>query len=57
MQYDQQEDTPMKYRKPEITTMASALESVQSMNAKVEFASGDGEIDYVVTPHAYEADE
>lgn len=47
----------MKYRKPEITTIASALEAVQSNGVKVIQASGDGTDMYDTTPNAYEADE
>jgi hypothetical protein len=47
----------MKYRKPEITTIASALEAVQSHNVKVIQSLLDGDNPYEASPNAYEADE
>ena len=47
----------MKYSQPEITTLAPALQAVQSMNVKVLEAHGDGDDAYITTPGAYEADE
>jgi len=47
----------MKYRKPEITTTAPALDAVQSAHIKVQTVNSDGNDDYATTPGAYEADE
>lgn len=58
MQYDQtMEDTTMKYSKPEITMLASALEAVQSHGVKVQAVIADSPYELEATPSAYEADE
>jgi len=57
MQYDKQEGKTMKYSKPEVTKVASAVEVVRSNGQKVQPLIADSPYDLVATPNAYEADE
>jgi hypothetical protein len=53
--FNQKEKTKMKYEKPEVVLLKSALESIQG-HFKPMFDAGDGILE-TGTVNAYEADE